>query len=261
MDELEATIQVWEKHHYHDVIQSHYDRILILGMPEIFDPRSEYRFPYAVAAKVEFCGYIRRELGRRSGDEVRQELHLTHHQRLVLIMSGGGEDGYALLATYLQGLTSLPSGYQFHSLIICGPEMIESQRESLSQAAAGNSQVGILEFTEDPMSYMSVADVVVSMGGYNTICEILSLRKRAVIIPRARPVHEQWMRAQRLGERGLFKVIHPDGLTPDNLMRCLLAELDAHQSNTFSEESVDLDALPRMANLISDLLFTTRQNL
>ncbi|MEJ7615712.1 MAG: glycosyltransferase [Pyrinomonadaceae bacterium] len=259
LDEPEATIQVWEKHHYHDVIQAHYDRVLILGVPEIFDSSTEYRFPDAVAAKVKFCGYIRREHGRRSGDEIRQELGIAHHGRLVLVMSGGGEDGYALLAAYLQGLASLPSVYQFHSLIVCGPEMIASQRNELSQAAAGNSRVSILEFTEDPMSYMSAADVVISMGGYNTICEILSLHKRAVIVPRARPVHEQWIRAQRLGERGLFKVIHPDDLSPDELMRCLAAQLDAPQNSVHAEANVDLEALPRMVKVISDLLFTSEK--
>lgn len=256
LDEPKATIQIWEKHHYHAVIQSHYDHVLILGVPEVFDPRREYRFPDAVAAKVKFCGYIRRGYESGGSDEVRRGLRVATHERLILIMSGGGEDGYALLSTYLQGLTLVPSDYQFHSLIICGPEMIESQREKLSRAASGNPRVSILEFTEDPMSYMSAADVVVAMGGYNTICEIVSLQKRAVIVPRASPVHEQYMRAQRLGGRGLFRFIHPDHLSPDELMRCLLAELDALQNNALSEGSLDLGALPRLADFISDLLFT-----
>lgn len=256
LDEPEATIQIWEKHHYHAVIQSHYDHVLVLGVPEVFDPRREYRFPDAVAAKVKFCGYILRGHERRGGDEVRRELRVAPPERLILVMSGGGEDGYALLSTYLQGLTLIPSEHRFHSLLICGPEMIEAQRKKLSLTAAGNPRVSILEFTEDPLSYMGAADVVIAMGGYNTICEIVSLRKRAVIVPRVSPVREQYMRAQRLGGRGLFRFIHPDHLSPDELMRCLLAELDASQNSVPSGGSLDLGALPRMADFISDLLST-----
>jgi predicted glycosyltransferase len=40
--------------------------------------------------------------------------------------------------------------------------------------------------------------------------EILSLRKRAVVVPRTQPVEEQWIRAQRMAELGLFAAIHPD---------------------------------------------------
>ena len=86
------------------------------------------------------------------------------------------------------------------------------------------------------MSYMDAADVVVSMGGYNTICEILTLRKRAVVVPRTRPVQEQLIRAERMARLGLMRVIHPAKLGARQLMSVVREEM--HRENVRSEPHV-----------------------
>ncbi|NKE73748.1 glycosyltransferase family protein [Candidatus Manganitrophus noduliformans] len=253
LDRPEATIPIWEKNGYYDAIRSFYDLVLLVGLPEIFDPRKEYRFPAEIAEKVRFCGYIRREAGSKRRDEIREELGLNGEQ-LVLVTPGGGEDGYRLLETYIMGLEQISGGDRHRSLIVCGPEMPKVQRERLQQKMAQYPHVGMAEFTNDLMSYMDAADVVVSMGGYNTVCEILSLRKRAVVVPRAKPVEEQWIRAERFSRLGLFKTVHPDDLTPQTLMRALLDELGREARHAPPPPQIDLNALPRITEWISILL-------
>ena len=128
-----------------------------------------------------------------------------------------------------------------------------AKRQALCQAAAIYPNVQMLEFTDDLMSYMGAADSVVSMGGYNTTCEILSLAKPAVVVPRVRPVQEQWIRANRLAELGLLRVIHPDRLTPERLMQALMAQLN---SNTGDDGNIafDLNALPRLTEYLLEWL-------
>ena len=82
--------------------------------------------------------------------------------------------------------------------------------------------------TDDLASYITAADLVVSMGGYNTIGEILSLQRRAIVVPRIDPVEEQWIRARRMAALGLFTTIHPDQLTVPHLTQTLSQELRAH---------------------------------
>src|SRR5262249_13311858 len=48
---------------------------------------------------------------------------------------------------------------------------------------------------------------------YNTFCEILSLDKRALILPRTQPRAEQFMRAARATELGLVSMLLPDDTT------------------------------------------------
>jgi predicted glycosyltransferase len=222
--------------------------VLSLGVPEIFDPRSEYQFPAAVADKVKFCGYLRREAGSKSRVEVRQELGLTE-ERLALVTLGGGEDAFDIIATYLRGIAQLPTPHNLHSLIVTGPEMNAAQRQALQENLPPH--VTMIEFTNDLMSYLGAADVVVSMGGYNTVSEILSLAKNAIVIPRVRPVQEQLIRAERMSERGYFQYIHPDELTAENLLQALQSELNRTPN---SPPSLHLNAHQEIAHHVNTLL-------
>jgi predicted glycosyltransferase len=76
------------------------------------------------------------------------------------------------------------------------------------------ARVSVIQMVDDVPSYLAAADAAVCMGGYNTTCEVLALAVPAVIIPRVQPREEQRMRAERLGDRGLVRWLHPTGLSP-----------------------------------------------
>ncbi|MBD9360816.1 glycosyltransferase family protein [Methylomonas fluvii] len=254
LDSPESTIPVWKKNGYHDAIQSHYDKVLVVGSPEIYDMRKEYEFPDASHEKVDFCGYIARERSDKRAGEIRQQIGCTQ-ERLVLVTAGGGEDGYQLLHSYLEGLNRQDLGDNTMTLMICGPEMSESRRHQLEILARGCRNVVIQEFNTDMMACMESADLVVSMGGYNTTCELLTLRKRAILVPRIKPSQEQWIRAERLALQGLVRAIHPHNLTPKLLMDTVREELgrtNVHHSRLYQ---IDMGGLPRISESISELLY------
>jgi predicted glycosyltransferase len=64
----------------------------------------------------------------------------------------------------------------------------------------------------DLRAHIALADCVVAMAGYNTVSDILSYRRPAVLIPRDRPSVEQVIRAGKLAEWGLAQTIHPSEL-------------------------------------------------
>src|SRR5207244_5231712 len=83
----------------------------------------------------------------------------------------------------------------------------------------------LLEFVPDPVPLIERADRVIAMGGYNTICEVLSFEKHALIVPRVKPEPEQWIRAERLRDLGLIdrSEEHTSELqSPDHLVCRLL---------------------------------------
>jgi predicted glycosyltransferase len=258
LDSPETTIADWQINNYYDAIQRFYSSVLVVGIREVFDVCKEYQFPSEIARKVHYCGYIRRPLGCKSVSRVRRELRLSPGQRLVLVTPGGGEDGYPLVEAYLAGLALLPTSHNFRSLIICGPEMPQQQKQSLTQMAKQFPQVQLGEFTDDLISYMAAADAVAAMGGYNTICEILSAGKRAVVVPRNKPSEEQLIRAARMSRLGLFKAIHPQQLTPKVLMRSVLQQLSHDRLSPGLH--LDMDALPRISQHLSRLLQVKRRD-
>jgi predicted glycosyltransferase len=247
LDAPEATIAQWQKHNYYQIAQAQYDQIWVVGTPEVFNLPVEYGFPLPLIRKVRFCGYLDREVGRTPPAHLRQALGVTDDEPLVVVTPGGGGDGYTLIWNYLVGIASQNKPPE--TVIIAGPEMPEAQRHRLQIQAQAHPSVTFLEFSDDLVSYLNAADVVVSMAGYNTVCELLTLRKSAVIVPRTHPVEEQWIRAQRLAQRGLFYAIHPRDLTPQRLMQMLKLALASPPTYCFR-----LDGLPRIAQLIAVLL-------
>ncbi len=253
LDHPERTILEWQQLDSYRAIHNFYDQVLVVGTPEVFNPCVEYKFPAEIAAKVKFCGYMRRPQGLKSKDAVRQELKITSGDRCVLVTAGGGEDGYPLIHSYLEGLALLPKDYKLKSIVICGPEMPQVQREDLYRMAEKYPQVEISEFSDDLMSYIAAADTVVAMGGYNTFCEILSAQKPSIIVPRIIPSEEQLIRARKMGQLGLLKAILPEELTPKSLMESIFHQLNNPSHYIDSIKKLDLNALPRITHCISNL--------
>jgi predicted glycosyltransferase len=240
LDSAEATRRVWQKNSYFEAIEAYYDEVLVVGSPDIFDLRREYAFPPFAAAKVNYCGYIAREPARQPRAAVRRQLHVGEHEPLVLVTPGGGEDGYRLIANCLEGLRAWPLAKRPRVHIVCGPEMGDAPRAAIVQASAGLPNVSLQDFCDDMMSLIGAADVALTMGGYNTVCELLSSGKRAVIVPRTEPGHEQLLRAERMAAHSLLRMLHPDDATPAALMQALGEQLDAQARG---------DALPRLKSM------------
>ncbi|NHC33167.1 glycosyltransferase family protein [Scytonema millei] len=253
LDCPEKTIAEWQKNDFYTAIDKFYHQIQIVGTPEVFDTVREYRFPSTIAEKVRYCGYLHRQPGQKSRTSIRRELQVSQRERLILVTPGGGEDGYELVDTYLSALAILPAKYRIKSLIICGPEMPETQKQLVERAAENNSQVRVGEFTDDLMSYMNAADVVVSMAGYNTVCEILSAKKPSVIIPRSKPSQEQLIRAEKMANLGLIKTLIPsqENCSSTTLMNLLLSQLKGRQKPDFN---LDMNGLVRVQNYLLQLM-------
>ena len=202
LDSPEATSQVWAKNGYYEAIQRYYDQVLVVGSRDVFDVGKEYGFPAETREKIRFCGYIKRSRGLTPRAETRAKYGVSS-EPLVLVTPGGGEDGYQLVFNYLKGLKGAASSLAAKSIVVCGPEMRENHRQELHALAAECVGVQLLDFSDDMASLIEAADLVVCMGGYNTICELLTLKKRAIIVPRTKPVQEQWIRADRLAQRSV----------------------------------------------------------
>ncbi len=258
LDAPEVTTREWHQNDYYNAIQAYYDQVLVVGMREIFDVVKEYEFPPAIAKITQFCGYILREYGCKSPEAIRKELQVKSDQKLVLVTPGGGGDGYNLVKTYLQGLAQMRSQLSIKSLIFSGPEMPQEQRQEFALMIQQlDLPVQISEFSDDIASYIDAADVVVCMGGYNTICEVISLSKKAVVVPRITPVKEQWIRAKAMSDFGLFKAIHPNDLTPASLMDTVLEQVESKSSHLPPVACLDLNALSRISDRLMELVYST----
>ncbi len=217
VDEGPRVRKAWTREGVYELLDDMYDRILVYGSEQIFDVVSAYCLSARAAAKTHYVGYLRREPGARSATQIRTELHMQT-DRLVVVTAGGGGDGYELFRAVLDALRLRSGPVGFDCVLILGPLMSASDRDNLRELTFGRASVHVLDFTPDAASYIGAADVVVSMGGYNTVCEILSFERPAIVVPRVAPRKEQLIRAQALHERGLIRMIPHDHLSPRRLL-------------------------------------------
>jgi predicted glycosyltransferase len=89
IDDPDRVRAAWDKDGTIDVLRECYDRILIYGQREVFDPIREYGIPPDVARKMSFVGYISRN-GRKAIPGVLKARFAPRTGRLVVVTLGGG---------------------------------------------------------------------------------------------------------------------------------------------------------------------------
>ena len=90
------------------------------------------------------------------------------------------------------------------------------------------------------------------MAGYNTFCEILSLDKRAILIPRVKPRREQLLRARRAAAMGLVRMLDPEGVHDPAVMASALRGLALQPLPSERGAEQMLDGLPLITDLVAD---------
>lgn len=253
LDAPEKTSQEWQQRGYNNVLHWYYDQILVLGSQGIFDVCEEYGLPPAIRRKVTYCGYVRRQEVLDGREKVRERLGVKPGAAFVLATAGGGEDGFAVMLRSIEAGRRLNETRATEMFVVTGPELPVEQRRRLIDAAANAPSTRVLEFLPDMMSYMDAADVVISMAGYNTVCELATLNKRAVVVPRTTPVMEQSTRMERMRGYGAFIALSPHTLSTDGLANAVLAQLNAPYHHDCDGWRLDMGALPRISGLIGQL--------
>jgi len=196
---------------------SHYDGVLIYGCRDIYDAEDMYDLG-AHAKKVSYCNYV---VSPGNG-RVRRPLD-SDDPPVVLVMGGGGADVFPIADAFLDALPSVRTETDMTAVILTGPNMSPADRQKLTERAKGYPvNVHIQTSSSDVGSILDTADVVVTMAGYNSLCEIMERHKKALVVPRSGPSFEQRMRGELLCKRGLIRMLDPDDLNGQRLGEELL---------------------------------------
>lgn len=247
-DEPAAVHREWHQHQYGNTIRRYYDEIWIYGDKEIYDPIVEYNYAPEIAAKIRYTGYLgRSRIVNDSNTQTFNDLTLPK-EPYILCMAGGGQDGARLLQAFIKA--ELPADY--HGLVLTGPHMPPEIQQQLRHHAASRPRLQVLEFVAEPTVLMARADCIVTMGGYNTVTEILSFGKRTLIVPRVVPRQEQWIRAQRLNKHHVCDILHPDQLTPDMLSQWLHDNVGRPLQT--ADHLLDMQGLDHLPQMLATLL-------
>jgi len=255
-DAAPVTIDQWEKLGVTAKLSQLFDEIWVYGVQQIFDVADHYQLPPSVQRKLRYVGYVTRAVPNPSCSNGKDEN--SKASPFVLVTVGGGTDGGNLLDNYLDQAAGDLAKQGIRSVLVAGPDLPAEISEKLQAKAKKISHVDWVPYDPNLSKRMREATLVVSMGGYNTLCEIAANKKRSIVIPRTHPRQEQLIRARLWQDLGILEMIEPSELTPQ-----FLAEKIKHllgNGKNVSEHTLDLNGLERVAHRFSLLKYKDNES-
>lgn len=251
LDDPPRVRKEWQEAGDLDIIESLFDAIWVYGDPSVYDLVTECGVTLPLASRTRFTGYLDPLVRLQDAPPARDgsaeaSAPLSFDRPYVLCQVGGGEDGEALAAAFLQ--SEFPGGAD--GVLVHGPYLPAPARERLHTLAARRRDVRVIPFVPDTLQLSLESERVVSMGGYNSVCEILASGRPGLVVPRVHPRQEQRIRAERMAERGLLEWLHPDRLSPD----ALSAWMASPAERKAPARPVDFGGLQRLPSLLRDVV-------
>jgi predicted glycosyltransferase len=229
MDDAATVKKDWQDKGVYQILQNLYSEIWVYGNREFYDPISEYAITESISRKMHFTGYIPRKMpGPEAARNIRKEHGVKPGEKLVVVTTGGGGDGYLVMRNYVTMLESAAKPLPYKSVLITGPFMPKNKRRKIFKRARKLGVRGY-HFYRQMEKIFAAADLVVCMGGYNTLSEILSQGTPSLVIPRETPRKEQLIRAQAFKRHNLVDYIPWADLGPALLQNKILSFLESSE--------------------------------
>ena len=221
LDSSEKIEKEWTKRNSYQSLKELYDGIFVYGDKKVYDLGKEYNLDQELCRKMHYMGYLFKDQDSASEpfpEFLRFQDEEENDLPLVVFTLGGGEDGEEFLDVYSKALQEKRHLGKFRSILVTGPFLSHKKYTEIEKRMLGIDGVRMFRFLSQMPVLMERADLIISMGGYNTFCEVLSMGKRPLILPRVKPRLEQLIRADIFKELGFCDYIHPDKLSPDSII-------------------------------------------
>jgi len=249
LDDPVALSDEWRRKGADTALADLYDEIWVYGLPQVCDPLEGLQLPPSVRHKTVFTGYLRRPLPSPAIPSNNVAAHaFGEHAPSLLVTAGGGGDGDAMLDWVLRAYES-GAALPYRPLFVLGPFMPADRQQHLRARIQAVPHAAAITFDAYLETLIDRATAVVTMGGYNTFCEVLSFDKPALIVPRERPRQEQRIRAERAAALGLATVLRADGALKAETMITALRQLSQQPAPSTSVVPGLLDGLENVQRL------------
>jgi predicted glycosyltransferase len=224
-----------------DRVRADFDLVLVHGDPSLVPFDASFPPAAEISDRLRYTGYVAENEPELDPDE-------TDGLGEVLVSGGGGPAAHALLQTAL-GARSLGCLAERPWRLLAGAGLPEADFAALRDA--GPPGVVVERFRRDFPTLLRRSYLSVSQAGYNTVLDILTARKRAVLVPfAAEREREQLIRAERIAALGAAEILRETDLSPDRLAAAI--ERAAHR--TPAALDLDMSGAEASARLIAHLI-------
>lgn len=244
--DIVVTKQNWEKHEEKvcTLINKYFDLLLIHGDRQ-FQPLEETFSRIAdLNCAVHYTGYV-----------VQSQPTTSHvievPQPLILTSVGGGRFGHELLHCVADAAPLLAAKIPHQIQMFTGPFAPDDVLASLQTKARNCSNLRVDRYTPNLLTYMSQADLSISMSGYNTTMNVLTTGVKSMLLPfTGNDDQEQTIRAQKLESLGVVKLLQADSLVPEPFAETVIQCLQ----KPFHRIRFDFDGVNKTAQYLQQLV-------
>jgi predicted glycosyltransferase len=195
-----------------EITREYFDLVLVHSDPQFQRLEDSFSRVGDLGCPVVYTGYVHR--GSSCGAEAPRRLKPAP-KIVCSIGAGMCESGHHLVEAVIGAAGLLPNE-QFE--IFTGPFMPDADYARLAAKAAEFANVTLSRFTSDLPGKMTRADLSISMGGYNTVMDVLAANVRALVYPEVgNGDNEQRVRAEKLAGMGAIEILETSDLRPDSL--------------------------------------------
>ncbi len=244
LDEPEVVASEWTRNSAAAWVREYYDSIWAYGARDFWNPLEGVDLPEAVRDRVIHTGFLARTVPKTRVNQPRKI-----PKDFILVTAGGGGDGGDLMRQVLAAKEHDRSN-RMPFVLVLGPYMPLREKAEIRHRASRIEGMQVLDFDSRLETLMAQATAVISMGGYNTFCELMSFDKRALIVPRKVPRREQLIRAQRANAFNLVDLIDPDDASDPWQMARAIDRLPKRPLPSKSRYRVDLSGLETIGRIV-----------
>ena len=205
LDEPQRTMAEWRDDDASAALAAWYDEVWVYGDPQVHDVSLQLTADGPLPVPVHHTGYLT--------SRVRSNRGPSPDGPYVVGTVGGGCDGLALAAAV--AAAELPAGHR--AVVVTGPDMPEADHTLVEIVAAGRSDVEVRRMVPGLDALLDQASAVVTMGGYNAVCEAMARGLPTLVVPRVVPRREQQVRAHALARLGAVDVLDPGQATAQSV--------------------------------------------
>ncbi|MBN2881201.1 hypothetical protein JXM83_04055 [Candidatus Woesearchaeota archaeon] len=231
----EQTLLKWNNSNFVQFINKYYHKILIFGDQNMFDFAKEYDLKL-IKSKMEYVGYLTKN----------NAVYSWQKNKNIIITVGSGDNREKIIDNICENINL------DNIIVISGPSAEKSKIEKLQQKYLN---VKFVEYVDDIYSLYNKARLIISLGGYNSMTELMKTNIPVIIIPEITlNEEEQLIRAKLFSDNNIFALLYPDEIKNCCFEKLISLSEKISKSRIKNVSQYNLSGAKNFTELVKNLL-------
>jgi len=227
------------------IVNKYFDLILVHGDPALHTLGESFHRVGDLLCDLRYTGFVQQaDHGSAAVTDCGAPTIIAS------IGSGRYRQGQFLLESVIRAASLLEATVPHRFRIFAGPFIPDDVYEHLQCLGREARNVELQRYSPGLLAYLRQADLSVSMGGYNTIMNLLAAGVRSLVYPyTSNSDQEQHVRARKLERLGVVELLHPEMLAP----RVLASRIEEMLAKTPARLKCDMNGAANTARIVRSM--------